>query len=69
MLLDAIRETLRPNRRNVAALCALVAFGLAVQFVSNTALRYGIYLLAFVAWMAWFVETCVEVLRRWDEVA
>lgn len=67
MLLDVLRDVLRPNGRNVAALVGLAVLLVASQLVSQTALRYGVYLVAFVAWMAWFVETCVEVLRRWDE--
>ncbi|MFB6123070.1 MAG: hypothetical protein ABEJ78_06400 [Haloferacaceae archaeon] len=67
MLLNALRDALRPNRRNVAAVSVLGVLLVASQLVSNTALRYGVYLVLFVAWMVWFVETCVAVLRRWDE--
>jgi hypothetical protein len=67
MLLDALRDALRPNVRNLAAVATFTILLVASQLVANTALRYGLYLVLFVAWMAWFVETCVAVLRRWNE--
>jgi hypothetical protein len=61
---ERLLAELGPNRRNLAALAAVVgvlAFG---HFVApHWATRYGSYLVAFSVWMIWFVLVLVEVLQ------
>jgi hypothetical protein len=62
----ALRAALADWRRHVAAAALVVAaFAVAGLFAAPTA-RYGAYLVAFAVWMAWFVLTAVEWLRRAD---
>ncbi|MEF8841580.1 MAG: hypothetical protein V5A62_08130 [Haloarculaceae archaeon] len=53
------------RRHAVAAVLVVAAFAVAELLAAPTA-RYGAYLVAFAVWMAWFVLTCVEWLRRAD---
>jgi hypothetical protein len=62
----ALRAALSDWRRHaVAVALAAGAFAVAELIAAPTA-RYGAYLVAFAVWMAWFVLTAVEWLRRAD---
>ena len=63
---SALRAALADWRRHaVAAALVVAAFAVAELLAAPTA-RYGAYLIAFAVWMAWFVLTTVEWLRRAD---
>lgn len=62
----ALVEALGDWRRHAAALAVVAAaFGLAAVHGSGVA-YYGAGLVAFSVWMAWFVLTCIEWVRRAD---
>lgn len=62
----AVVAALSDWRRHAAAL-AVVAAGFAAAAASGVAgAYYGAALLAFTVWMAWFVLTTIDFLRRAD---
>ena len=63
---SALRESLTDWRRNLAAL-AVVAVALGVAAISASAgVQYGAALVVFTVWMAWFVLTAIDWIRRAD---
>ena len=62
----ALRAALADWRRHAAAAALVVAAFVAAELLASPTARYGAYLVAFAVWMAWFVLTCVEWLRRAD---
>jgi hypothetical protein len=63
---SALREALTDWRRNLAAL-AVVAAALGVAALSASAgVQYGAALVVFTVWMAWFVLTAIDWIRRAD---
>jgi uncharacterized membrane protein YdbT with pleckstrin-like domain len=60
----ALREALTDWRRNLAALAVVaLMFGVAA-LTSSAGIRYGAGLIAFTVWMAWFVLTAIDWIRR-----
>lgn len=58
---------LAPTPRNVAALGAVVLLlAIGYVFVPHPLVRYGVWLLAFSIWMAWFVATAREWISNAD---
>lgn len=53
-------------RRHAVAASLVAAAFLVAEFLAAPTARYGAYLIAFAVWMAWFVLTVVEWLRRAD---
>jgi len=62
----ALRAALSDWRRHAAAVALVVAAFAVAELLAAPTARYGAYLIAFAVWMAWFVLTCVEWLRRAD---
>jgi hypothetical protein len=62
----ALRGALADWRRHAAAVALVVAAFAAAELLAAPTARYGAYLIAFAVWMAWFVLTAVEWLRRAD---
>lgn len=62
----ALRESVTDWRRNLTALgIVALAFGVATLAASSGA-RYGALLVSFTVWMAWFVLTAIDWIRRAD---
>ncbi|WP_276300697.1 hypothetical protein [Halorussus lipolyticus] len=62
-----MRDLLGPSSRNVLALVIVGALvGGAYLLVSNPLVRYGVWLLVFAIWMAWFVAVAREWISRAD---
>lgn len=62
----ALREALTDWRRNLSALALVaLAFGLAALSASP-GVQYGAALVVFTVWMAWFVLTAIDWIRRAD---
>lgn len=62
----ALVAALKDWRRHSAAFALILgAFGLAIVLGTEIA-YYGAALVAFAVWMAWFVLTTIEWLRRAD---
>lgn len=62
----ALRESVTDWRRNLTALgIVALAFGVATLAASAGA-RYGALLVSFTVWMAWFVLTAIDWIRRAD---
>ncbi|MFC6941279.1 hypothetical protein ACFQE8_15120 [Salinirubellus sp. GCM10025818] len=62
----ALRAALADWPRHVAAVVLVAGAFAAAELLATPSARYGAYLVAFAVWMAWFVLTAVEWLRRAD---
>jgi hypothetical protein len=62
----ALRAALADWRRHAVALSLVAVAFVAAEILAAPTARYGAYLIAFAVWMAWFVLTVVEWLRRAD---
>jgi hypothetical protein len=63
---SALVEALRDRRRNAGALAFAVAVLAAAAFVGSPAAYFTASLVVFSTWMAWFVLTCIEWVKRAD---
>lgn len=62
----ALRAALADWRRHAVALALVVGAFATAELLGGPSARYGAYLIAFAVWMAWFVLTAIEWLRRAD---
>ena len=62
----ALRAALADWRRHAVAVALVVGAFAAAELLGTPSARYGAYLVAFAVWMAWFVLTAVEWIRRAD---
>lgn len=62
----ALIEALRDWPRNVAALLTVAAALGSASVIGSKEAYYGASLVIFTVWMAWFVLTAVEWLKRAD---
>lgn len=61
----AIKAVLGPNRRNLAAITAVIVILLLGEvFVDQRVIRYAGYLAIFSIWMGWFVLAMVDLMDR-----
>lgn len=60
---DALRRALRHRERNVLALAVVVAAFAVAAAVGSSAAYFTAGLVAFCAWMAWFVHAVIAWIR------
>lgn len=61
---EALSGALSDWRRHAVALALVAIAALGAFAVGTPTARYGAVLFGFAVWMAWFVLTCVEWIRR-----
>ena len=62
----ALRAALTDWRRNLLAVGAVVLVVGAATILGSPGIQYGAVLVAFTVWMAWFVLTAIDWIRRAD---
>ncbi|MFC6733884.1 MULTISPECIES: hypothetical protein [unclassified Haladaptatus] len=62
----ALIEALRDPRRNVAALLVVAAALFGAMQIGSREAYYTASLVIFTVWMAWFILTAIEWLKRAD---